>query len=302
MSYGHNPAIPMNAPISGFAPYPYPSPFSCYDPCPSGNVRQVPQFTPFPFSPFWKRTQTGNAVTGRIATTAALDDILGACLPGQSGGFCKQWWYLKAFGKDVVVDDEADLPNVVPWTNLHSGHSMLKLEVLGRDGPVHHKFICDLGSRLDASIGPFDYVEAWVLVPDYAAYLSAGGLAPDSPFNAQAYFAKSVVVPSVVGAVPAGHQTLRYTQSLYFKTGQTSWEIDVPPAAKSVQVFVNDQSDPTPVVSYILSASLPVVLGTINVGDTEEDHEIPDNASRIRVAWSTSSGPDVVTLVFRLDV
>lgn len=289
--------VPQVPPINarGFSTTPTPS-YSCFDPCPDGASEQVPEYIPYLFSPFYKRVK----IPGR-----GVDELFNVCIPKDTkGGYCKPWWFIKAFGFDEVIDttdENAALPEVVPAGG--DPYSMLKLEVIGTEyGKFKARFVFDIGTRFDISLGAYQRLTAHVLVPDLNAYRANGGFVSDTPpYNLQDFRAKSLIVPSAVGVdSTGGFRNGRYTQSLFLSAAdQASQMMALPNGSKEVIVWTDDGVS-APTLTFLSPLGLPVAVTVPTLGAPVE---IPDNADRVTVTIAgADAGPRVVTLIFRLDV
>ena len=285
--------IPPVPPTSarGFSTVPTAA-YSCYDPCPDGASQQVPEYIPFPFTPFYKRVRI---------PAHGVDSLINGCIPSWKGGYCKIWWFVKCFGYDVIrPEDEAEF---LPEKVVPNGEalSMLKLKVIGFEyGQYKAEFIFDIGTRIDVNLGAYQRLEAYVLIPDLPKYISEGGLLPEAPLDAQNYRAKSLVVPSAVGVEAlGGFKNGTYTQSFYLvDPGQTTQIMDLPHGAKLVSVLTDDPTAATPILTYFLDKNLPIPVAVVEGGGT-----IPENSKQVQVGLGTGDmGPRVVTLTFLLDV
>lgn len=292
------PAIPMNYPNSGFAPFPWPH-YACYDPCPPGRSQIVGPYVPFPFTPYWRRvslTQRGNVMSS--------NDVLNVCPPEAQSGKCKPWWLVRATGRDVVIEDDGESEEFdFPPFSSAPQFSMLKFEVELKEYGEHQTIVrADIGSRLNVSMGPTDLLWGYILVPDVQRYLEEGRPVP-SPFDQQDFVAQSRIVSAAIQGSPVSFQA-RYTQSLFLTNDagnpQPSFTLDLPPLAKQLQVFRDDTSNPAPTVTYIFKDEISSTLGQILVTDTEGVHEIPQNATQVTVAIDPESPDQIVTLVFLL--
>lgn len=286
--------VPALSNARGFNLGPFPT-SSCYDPCPDGASEQVPEYIPYLFTPYYKRV----IVPGRGA-----DSLFNVCLPDYKGGYCKTWWFVKCFGYDVVIDTTEEPPPLPDEVSPFGvPYSMLKLEVIGTEyGRFQARFVLDIGSRIDVSIGAYQRLEAHVLVPDFEKYKEEGGFVSDNPpYNLQDFRAKSLVVPSAVGVEAlGGFANGRFTQSLYLEsTDQPSQTMEIPAAAKSVHVM---SSDPTATIQLTFLSPLGTVVAAIEAAPG--DHVVlPDNADRVIASiGGGGTGPLVATLIFHLDV
>lgn len=223
--------IPPVPPTSarGFSTVPTAA-YSCYDPCPDGASLQVPEYTPFPFTPFYKRVR----IPGY-----GVDSLINGCIPSWKGGYCKIWWFVKCFGHDVIrpAAEAEFLPKVVVPDG--DAISMLKLLVIGFEyGRYKAEFIFDIGTRIDVNLGAYQRLEAYVLVPDLTRYVEMGGVLPAAPLDAQNYRAKSLVVPSAVGVEAlGGFKNGTFTQSLYLEAADQPTQIMDIPHGRSLSAY-----------------------------------------------------------------
>lgn len=291
------PAVPMNMGVSGFAQYPWPT-YSCYDPCPSGSPKIVGPYVPMPYTPYWRRVNF--SVRGRVLST---DDVLNVCIPDAQHGKCKDWWLVRATGRDVIDEiEQGEDPDFPPFSSAPL-NSMLKMEIVMKEyGGYQSSIVADIGSRLNVSMGPTDLLFGYILVPDVQRYLDEDRPVP-APFDTSNFAARSEIVPAAVKSSPIDFSA-RYTQSLFLTNDsdppQGSITLDIPNAAKTLQVFQDDPSNPAPSVEYIFKAAIPNVHGRIVVDDTEGSHQVPQNATQVTVSIDGQSPPQIVTLVFLL--
>lgn len=304
------PEVMWGGATKGFSAYPWLS-YGCFDPCPDGQSVTVGPYVPFPFTPFWKKITSPFTITNkdgaaRLRVGMGEGGLINICPPEWVPGYCKPWWIVKAFGFDniIPVPEDEDL-EFLPNIESQQPFTMLKMEVRGYEyGQFRQRVVFDIGSRLDVTFGPTQRLEADILVPDVERYLGAGLVVPE-PFASTNFAAQSKIVPSAVQGDPIGHSTGRYTQSVFLTDpAQPTLTFDLPPAAKRVQVFVDDPTAPAPTVEFLLplpAPTPPIVVETIVVGpDTEGDHEIADNAKQVRVSIGAGEPDRIVTLVFDL--
>lgn len=295
----------------------YPGLIPCVDACPEGYKVDTQEALPGGYIPV-------PLITSYRAIREKQNQPLISTCP-QMPGVGRCWTTIEVEAHDRLIDplnpEEPPHPSyIVPNPDAGGGaiagqppNSMCKVQVRWFGARNHiHRVMMDIGTGMEMTIPPTSVVEVDLLVPwagDAPAYPYLGPIPvefqnPNDLPNVTALrghttaHGRAVLSPHATRGVVTG----TFTQSVY--VGQTSTpiiDLPIPPGAETAQFYRTDTTAPNlPAYTWLFDPALLNNLGAIIVGaDTDDHHDVPQNAKLIRIN-ATGLQNQIVTVVFNL--